>query len=67
MNPIHTAPSDTMVRLLVQFERHSTEDSEKPAWTIGFLTEGVWYFAGWDWTQDQFCTGVGTPQGWLPV
>lgn len=68
-----TAPRDgTMVRLLVEFEEHATEDSEGPSWTIGANSyenndEDVWQFAGWCWTHDHFTEGKGTPVGWLPL
>jgi hypothetical protein len=67
-----TAPTDgTMVRLLVEFEEHSTEDAEQ-APTIGannFDNDGedVWRFAGWCWSHDHFTEGKGTPVGWLPM
>lgn len=66
------APTDgTMVRLLVEFEEHSTEDAEQ-APTIGannFDNDGedVWRFAGWCWSHDHFTEGKGTPVGWLPM
>ncbi|MGY2167621.1 hypothetical protein [Pseudomonas gingeri] len=53
------APTDgTMLRLLVEFEDHSTEDAEQ-APTIGannFDNDGadVWRFAGWCWSHDHF-------------
>lgn len=74
--PMETAPRDgTMVRLLVQFDEHATEDIEGPAWTIGannFDNEGDegqdrWKFAGWCWSHDHFTEGKGTPIGWLPL
>lgn len=67
-----TAPTDgTMVRLLVEFEEHSTEDAEQ-APTIGannFDNDGedVWRFAGWCWSHDHFTEGKGVPVGWLPM
>ena len=67
-----TAPTDgTMVRLLVEFEEHSTEDAER-APTIGANNfdnddEDVWRFAGWCWSHDHFTEGKGTPVGWLPM
>lgn len=71
--PIDTAPRDgTMVRLLVQFTDHATEDVEGPAWTIGANSfdntgEDHWQFAGWCWSHDHFTEGKGTPVGWLPM
>jgi hypothetical protein len=68
-----TAPRDgTMLRLLVQFEDHATEDTDAPAWTIGANSfddtgEDLWQFAGWCWTYDHFTEGKGTPVGWLPL
>jgi len=71
--PMDTAPRDgTMVRLLVQFTEHATEDTTGPAWTIGANNgehDGgdLWCFAGWCWTHDHFTEGKGTPVGWLPL
>ncbi|AWH36630.1 hypothetical protein C1929_07630 [Stenotrophomonas sp. ZAC14D1_NAIMI4_6] len=71
-----TAPRDgTMVRLLVQFEDNATEDTAKPAWTIGACNDNYlgedertgWRFAGWCWTHDHFTEGKGVPVGWLPL
>lgn len=67
-----TAPRDgTMLRLLVEFEEHSTEDADE-APTIGannFDNDGVdeWKFSGWCWTHDHFTEGRGVPVGWLPM
>ncbi len=74
--PMNTAPRDgTMIRLLVQFTEHATEDTAGPAWTIGARNDhnvgelewGGWQFAGWCWTHDHFTEGKGTPVGWLPL
>ncbi|WP_296247593.1 hypothetical protein [uncultured Stenotrophomonas sp.] len=74
--PMGTAPRDgTMVRLLVQFDDHATEDTESPAWTIGACNDDNvgddehvgWQFAGWCWDHDHFTEGKGTPVGWLPL
>jgi len=74
--PIETAPRDgTMVRLLVLFEEHATEDTAESAWTIGVCNDDHvgedqrigWQFAGWCWTHDHFTEGKGTPVGWLPL
>lgn len=68
-----SAPKDsTLIRLLVEFEDHATEDEEGPAVTIGFNALendqiDKWHFAGWCWTHDRFTDGVGTPIGWLPL
>lgn len=67
-----TASTDgTMVRLLVEFEEHSTDDAEQ-APTIGANNldndeEDVWRFAGWCWSHDHFTEGKGVPVGWLPM
>lgn len=67
-----TAPKDgTLIRLLVQFENCSFEDSLEPCWTIGFNNlsntgEDHWQFAGWNWSHDVICEGDGEPIGWLP-
>ena len=68
--PMDTAPRDgSMLRLLVRFEDHATEDTTEPAPTIGAYSEGAecWQFAGWCWTHDHFTEGKGTPVGWLPM
>lgn len=69
--PIDSAPRDgTMVRLLVQFTDYALEDTGDPMWTIGanglYGGDDLWCFAGWDWEQDCFTAGEGTPVGWLP-
>lgn len=70
-NDMSSAPKDgTMLRLLVEFEEHSTED-ETTAPTIGTNNfdndeNDEWLFAGWCWTHDHFTQGVGKPIGWLP-
>lgn len=67
-----SAPRDgTMVRLLVEFEEHSTEDADQ-APTIGANNfdhdgEDRWQFAGWCWSHDHFVEGKGVPVGWLPM
>lgn len=67
-----TAPRDgTMVRLLVEFTEHATEDADQ-APTIGannFENDGEdrWQFAGWCWSHDHFTQGKGEPIGWLPM
>lgn len=67
-----TAPRDgTLVRLLVEFTEHATEDADQ-APTIGannFDNDGEdrWQFAGWCWSHDHFTEGKGTPIGWLPL
>ena len=69
---METAPKDgTLVRLLVEFEDHSTED-ETEAPTIGANNfdndeQDEWLFAGWCWTHDHWTQGKGTPIGWLPM
>lgn len=72
--PMDTAPRDgTMLRLLVQFDDHSTDDTDGPAWTIGYCSkphpddDDNWQFAGWCWDHDHFTEGKGTPVGWLPL
>ena len=68
-----SAPKDgTLLRLLVDFEDHATEDSPDPCPTIGANSRdntGVdeWTFAGWNWTHDCFTQGTGTPIGWMPM
>jgi hypothetical protein len=71
--PVDLAPRDgTMLRLLVQFEGTSFEDSLEPCWTIGFnnfgnTEEDRWQFAGWNWCHDCITEGVGKVLGWLPM
>jgi hypothetical protein len=73
-HPMETAPKDgTLLRLLVEFEDHATEDGEGPQPTIGANTWDnhhdfdEWQFAGWNWEQDCYTQGVGKPVGWLPM
>lgn len=67
-----SAPRDgQMLRLLVRFDEHSTEDDEI-AYTIGSNNldndeVDEWQFAGWCWTHDHFTSGKGEPLGWLPM
>lgn len=69
-----TAPRDgTMVRLLVDFTEHPTEDQDR-APTIGACHDDGhpdeptgWQFAGWCWSHDHFTEGKGEPVGWLPL
>lgn len=67
-----SAPRDgTLLRLLVSFDEHSTEDADE-APTIGANNldnngEDVWLFAGWCWSHDHFTQGKGSPIGWLPM
>jgi hypothetical protein len=71
--PMDTAPTNgQMVRLLVDFEDNSLEDTDQPVWTIGACyasdaEEEVWQFAGWNWSHDCFTEGHGKPVGWLPM
>lgn len=66
-----SAPKDgTMLRLLVEFDEHQTEDA-MVAPTIGFNNhandgQDEWQFAGWCWSHDHFTQGKGTVKGWLP-
>lgn len=73
--PMSTAPKDgTLVRLLVDFDAHPTDDNESdPHYpTIGannFENDELdeWLFAGWCWTYDRWTQGEGTPVGWMPM
>lgn len=71
--PMSAAPRDSsMIRLLVKFDEHSTEDSPHPCWTVGFNEfdlndEDSWHIAGWCWDHDHFTEGKGTLIGWLPM
>lgn len=71
--PMESAPRDgSLLRLLVEFTEHATEDQTEPAPTIGsnsLANTGIdeWLFAGWCWTHDRFTQGEGKPVGWLPM
>ena len=71
--PLDTAPRDgTMIRVLVDFEEHSTEDTDDLVWTMGaWMNDDLggmdWQFVGWCWTHDHFTDGKGTVVGWLPL
>lgn len=70
--PMHTAPRDgSMLRLLVLFTEHSTEDNDYGvtigAWPAEGDDDAEWQFAGWCWTHDHFTEGKGVPVGWLPL
>lgn len=71
--PMDTAPTNgTMVRLLVDFEDNSLEDTDQPVWTVGacYASDSngdVWQFAGWNWSHECFTEGHGKPIGWLPM
>lgn len=63
-----TAPTDgTLVRLLVEFDNHSIEDTNEPNPTIGHCCDGEWNIVGWDWHTDQWTRGGGGFLGWLPM
>lgn len=67
-----SAPKDgTLVRLLVAFSDHPTEDADE-APTIGSNSfdndeRDEWTFAGWCWDHDHWTHGQGIPLGWLPM
>lgn len=79
---IETAPKDsTLILLLVSSESNltisqatycnPTEDGHLFR-TIGHNSfdnnsHDEWQFAGWNWEQDCFIEGRGTPVGWLPL
>ncbi len=71
--PMESAPKDgSLLRLLVEFTEHATEDQTEPSPTIGsnsLANTGIdeWLFAGWCWTHDRFVQGEGKPVGWLPM
>jgi hypothetical protein len=71
--PMDTAPRDgTLIRLLVRFTEHATEDTSEPCPTIGAWPatgddDSAFQFAGWCWNHDHFCEGQGEPIGWLPM
>jgi len=71
--PMATAPKDgTMLCLMVDFLDNATEDSREACATIGansfdHTNIDQWQFAGWNWQQDCFTEGVGTPVSWMPL
>lgn len=73
--PMGTAPKDgTMLRLLVQYENCSFNDSNEPCWVCGFnLADNTgidkWQFPGWSWVHDYIleASDDGKPLGWLPM
>lgn len=70
--PISTAPKDgTLVLLLIgPYDRENPlEDTARGSRTIGQNNlkndgEDKWLFAGWDWEQDEYVQGEGTPVAW---
>ena len=71
--PIETAPKDgRLLRLLVEFTDHATEDTTAAAPTIGHndldgTGDDRWQFAGWCWSHDHWTEGEGKPVAWLPL
>lgn len=77
MRPIETAPRDgSYLILLVEYsdDEHCNPlydaSAEALLPTIGFNNfendgEDVWKLCGWDWCQDCFTEGVGTPKYWI--
>ena len=74
--PIDSAPRDgTMLLLLLDDDKpreHALEDTTEPTTTIGFNSlshtgNDIWDLAGWDWSQDCFRAGKGTPVAWAPI
>jgi hypothetical protein len=72
--PIETAPKDgSSVLLLVEDSDYPLEDERATATIGAYGTEGgaefdqTWNFAGWDWCQDCYVRGNGTPTHWMPL
>lgn len=74
--PIASVPRDgTLILLLLAWDSHrenATEDTTEPTTTIGANCHrhtglDIWDLAGWDWTQDSFTAGRGTPIAWAPI
>lgn len=75
--PIETAPKDgTLVLLLLahdnDFDNGIEAEEEHQPRTIGhnnFEHDGTdrWQFAGWNWEQDCYTEGWGTPIAWMPL
>lgn len=77
--PIDTYKKDGIMVLLLVDADVDGEDSSHPIEdaltyrTIGFNNadnvhdDDTWEFAGWDWGQDCFRNGRGTPTHWQPL
>ncbi len=71
--PMETAPLDgTTVLLLIADSEHPLTDNTVSVSLGAYGTKGgpefdqTWSFAGWDWCQDVFREGGGTPIRWMP-
>ena len=71
--PMESAPLDgTTVLLLIQDSEYPLTDDSVSVSLGAYGTKGgpeydpTWSFAGWDWEQDVFREGGGTPIGWMP-
>lgn len=71
--PMEFAPLDgTTVLLLIQDSEYPLTDDSVSVSLGAYGTKGgpeydpTWSFAGWDWEQDVFREGGGTPIGWMP-
>ena len=72
--PIETAPTDGTAVLLLIDDGDFPLDDCNPCISIGsYGTEGgpeydpTWCFAGWNWCQDLYVRGNGTPTHWMPL
>lgn len=73
-NPMETAPLDcTEVLLLIEHPVNPLQDRDRAvsigAYGVdgGWKLDRTWCFAGWDWGEDRYVRGGGTPVGWLPL
>lgn len=75
--PIETAPKDdTLVLLLLArddaFDNGIESEADHLPRTIGhnnFEHDGIdkWQFSGWNWENDYYTEGLGTPTHWMPT
>jgi len=75
--PMETAPKNCTLVLLLLAHDDSLDNAiegeeEHLPRTIGHNNcehdgEDRWRFAGWNWENDYYTEGVGTPIGWMPL
>lgn len=73
--PIATAPKNgSLLLLLIGLDDErccELEDTDRPSRTVGHNNfdhdgEDKWHFAGWNWENDYYTEGHGTPTHWRP-